>query len=282
MGKFDGVLLTSDFDNTLIYTEDALRTGKPIPPLSEGNRAALESFMAQGGHFAVATGRALPAFEKLAPMIPINTPCVICNGAAIYDFAKSEYLETALLSEKSRERGQQVLDAFPQVGVEAYHVENVIHAVQVNDLIRAHEHLTGVRVEEKASLPDVPLPLGKLLFEAEHEDLVQVERFIRGHGWASDYELIYSGKSLLEMTARGATKGGMLRKLAGRLGIALENVYAVGDEGNDLSMLELSAVGFAPANCAAAVRQSGARIVCDAHADALAEVVAALEGRYSE
>ncbi len=282
MGKFDGVLLASDFDNTLIYTEDALRTGKPIPPLSEGNRAALESFMAQGGHFAVATGRALPAFEKLAPMIPINTPCVICNGAAIYDFAKAEYLETALLPEKSRERGQQVLDAFPQVGVEAYHVENVIHAVQVNDLIRAHEHLTGVRVEEKASLPDVPLPLGKLLFEAEHEDLVQVERFIRGHGWASDYELIYSGKSLLEMTARGATKGGMLRKLAGRLGIALENVYAVGDEGNDLSMLELSAVGFAPANCAAAVRQSGARIVCDAHADALAEVVAALEGRYSE
>lgn len=280
MGKFDGVLLASDFDNTLIYTEDALRTGKPIPPLSEGNRAALESFMAQGGHFAVATGRALPAFEKLAPMIPINTPCVICNGAAIYDFAMGEYLETALLPEKSRERGQQVLEAFPQVGVEAYHVENVIHAVQINDLIRAHEHLTGVRVEEKASLPDVPLPLGKLLFEAEHEDLVQVERFIRGHGWASDYELIYSGKTLLEMTARGASKGGMLRKLAQRLGVAPENVYAVGDEGNDLSMLELSAVGFAPANCAAAVRKSGARIVCDAHGDALAEVIAALERRY--
>lgn len=280
MGKFDGVLLASDFDNTLIYTEDALRTGKPIPPLSEGNRTALESFMAQGGHFAVATGRALPAFEKLAPMIPINTPCVICNGAAIYDFAKGEYLETALLSEKSRERGQQVLDAFPQVGVEAYHVENVIHAVHVNAFIRAHEHLTGVRVEEKASLTDVPLPLGKLLFEAEHEDLVQVEQFIRGHGWASDYELIYSGKTLLEMTARGASKGGMLRKLAERLGVAPENVYAVGDEGNDLSMLELSAVGFAPANCAPTVRQSGARIVCDAHGDTLAEVIAALEGRY--
>jgi Cof subfamily protein (haloacid dehalogenase superfamily) len=280
MGKFDGVLLASDFDNTLIYTEDALRTGRPIPPLSKGNRAALEFFMAQGGHFAMATGRALPAFEKLAPMIPINTPCVICNGAAIYDFSKDEYLETALLSEKSRERGQQVLDAFPHVGVEAYHVENVIHAVQVNGFIRAHEHLTGVRVEEKASLPDVPLPLGKLLFEAEHEDLVQVEQFIRGHGWASDYELIYSGKTLLELTARGASKGGMLRKLAGRLGVAPEDIYAVGDEGNDLSMLEVAAVGFAPANCAPAVRNSGARIVCDAHADALAEVVAALEKRY--
>ena len=45
MGKFDGVLLASDFDNTLIYTEEALRTGQPIPPLSAGNRAALERFM---------------------------------------------------------------------------------------------------------------------------------------------------------------------------------------------------------------------------------------------
>lgn len=33
MGKFDGVLLASDFDNTLIYTEDALRAGAPAPPL---------------------------------------------------------------------------------------------------------------------------------------------------------------------------------------------------------------------------------------------------------
>ena len=28
MGRFDGVLLASDFDNTLIYTEDALRSGR--------------------------------------------------------------------------------------------------------------------------------------------------------------------------------------------------------------------------------------------------------------
>lgn len=281
MGKFDGVLLASDFDNTLIYTEDALRGGGPIPPLSEGNREALESFMARGGRFAVATGRALPAFERFAPLIPLNAPCIVCNGAAIYDFEAGEYLETALLPEKSRERGQQVLDAFPRVGVEAYHVDNVIHAVRVNDVIRAHEHLTGVRVEEKLSLAEVPLPLGKLLFEAEHEDLVQVERFIHGCDWAPEYELIYSGKTLLELTARGANKGGMLLHLARRLGVAPEHVYSVGDERNDLSMLAISSMGFAPANCVPEVARSGAQIVCDARRDALAEVIAALEERYS-
>ena len=55
MGRFDGVLLASDFDNTLIYTEDALRSGVPVPPLSPRNRQALEWFMTEGGRFTVAT-----------------------------------------------------------------------------------------------------------------------------------------------------------------------------------------------------------------------------------
>ena len=42
LGKFDGVLLASDFDNTLLYTADALRTGAPLPPLpEETGRSAL-------------------------------------------------------------------------------------------------------------------------------------------------------------------------------------------------------------------------------------------------
>ncbi len=281
MGRFDGVLLASDFDNTLIYTEEALRSGRPVPPLSAGNRAALESFMAQGGRFTVATGRALPAFERLAPLVPMNAPCVVCNGAAIYDFKKSEYLETALLPAQSRERGQEVLDAFPRVGVEAYHLDSVIHAVQVNHIIRAHEHLTGVRVRALPRLTEAPLPLSKLLFESEHRDLVQAEEFIRSRDWAAEYELIYSGKTLLELTAKGADKGGMLCRLAAHLGIAPEHVYAVGDERNDLTMLAWASQGFAPANCVPDVAHCGARLVCDARGDALAEVIAALEERYS-
>ena len=94
MGKFTGVLLASDFDNTLIYTEEALRTGAPVPPLPERNREALVYFMAQGGRFAVSTGRALAAFLKYAELVPMNAPGVVCNGAALYDFQTGEYLET--------------------------------------------------------------------------------------------------------------------------------------------------------------------------------------------
>lgn len=280
MGKFDGVLLVSDFDNTLVYTEDALLRDGPLPELSPGNRTALEAFMAAGGRFTVATGRALAAFEALAPGIPMNAPAVVCNGAAIYDFDRKQYLVSAMLGEEACARGQRLLERFPSVACEAYHIENVIHAVQPNSITRRHQHITHVGVEEKSSLMEVPLPVGKLLFEGDHQTLEEARAFLEEQGWAEDYELIFSGKTLLEMTIRGANKGGMVRRLAELLDISMERVYCAGDEANDLPMLLAAAEGFAPANCIPAVRDSGVTVVSDAREDALADVVARLDARY--
>ena len=280
MGRFDGVLLASDFDNTLIYTEDALRSDEPVPPLSRENREALEWFMAEGGRFAIATGRALAALVKYVDQMPMNAPGVVCNGAALYDFARGEYLEMAMLDGDVRERGQAVLAKFPSAAVEAYHIDNVIHAVHPNAITRQHEHLTKVAVEERPSLPEVPLPLGKLLFEDDHAVLEEIKRFLTEQGWSGDYELIFSGQTLLELTARGANKGGMVRRLAARLGIPMKHVYCVGDEANDIPMLTAAAEGFAPANCVSLVRDCGATIVSDARESALADVVRHLAEKY--
>ena len=280
MGRFDGVLLASDFDNTLIYTEDALRSDEPVPPLSRENREALEWFMAEGGRFAIATGRALAALVKYVDQVPMNAPGVVCNGAALYDFARGEYLEMAMLDGDVRERGQAVLEKFPSAAVEAYHIDNVIHAVHPNAITRQHEHLTKVAVEERPSLPEVPLPLGKLLFEDDHAVLEEIKSFLTEQGWSGDYELIFSGQNLLELTARGANKGGMVRRLAARLGIPMKHVYCVGDEANDIPMLTAAAEGFAPANCVSLVRDCGATIVSDARESALADVVRHLAEKY--
>ena len=113
MGKFDGVLLASDFDNTILNTEIPRRTGCPIPPISRRNTDALRYFMANGGRFAVATGRALPAFRLFADQIPMNAPAVVCNGGALYDFQTESYLDIMELPEEIRGQGQAVLDRFP-------------------------------------------------------------------------------------------------------------------------------------------------------------------------
>ena len=280
MGRFDGVLLASDFDNTLIYTEEALMRGEPIPPLPERNRQALEHFMAEGGRFAVSTGRALAAFEKYAALVPMNAPGVICNGAAIYDFAKGEYLVTRPAGRAGPGAGPAGAGPFPQAAVEAYHIDNVIHAVHPNEITRHHEHLTKV-ARDGGALPAgrAPAP-GEAPLRGVPRDAAGDPGLSADQGWGGDYELIFSGQSLLEMTAKGANKGGMVRRLAELLGIRREHVYCVGDEANDLPMLRWAAEGFAPANCIPAVRESGATIVSHARDGALADVVEILEKKY--
>ena len=279
MGKFDGVLLACDFDNTLVYTEPALMAGEPIPPLSPGNREALAYFNAQGGHFSVATGRALAALREFAPGLPLSAPCVICNGAALYDFARDEYLDCDLLDETALRRGQALLDEFPTLAVEAYHIGNVVHAVRPNEYVRRHEHLTHVGTEEKSSLLDVPLPLGKFIFEDDHEILLTARRRMTEWGWDADYEIVFSRDNLLEVTAKGANKGGMVLRLAERLGIARQDICCMGDEANDLSMLRAAGQAFAPANASAAVK-AVSTVVSHAQEDAVADVVAILDKKY--
>ena len=167
------------------------------------------------------------------------------------------------------------------MAVEAYHIDNVIHVVRPNAISRQHEHMTHVSLTEAPSLPEVPLPLGKLLFEADHGVLEEVLAFLTAEGWAEDYELIFSVSHLLEMTTRGASKGGMIRRLAARLGISMDHVYCAGDEANDLSMLRIAARGFAPANASAAVLESGATVVRHAREGAIADVVEILDRKYS-
>lgn len=281
MGKFTGVLLASDFDNTLVYTQAAMTSGASAPPLSEENRAALEYFMAEGGRFAIATGRALSTFRYYAASLPKNTPCILSCGAALYDFETEQYLEYLGLDEPAARFAAEVMERFPSVALEIYYPAETIYAVRPNAISRNFRR-PGISRVEVPTLADAPMPIGTLLFVDERETLEQVKAYLSERGADDAYELVFSANILLEFTAKGADKGNMVRHLADRLGISMEHVYCVGDEANDLPMLSIAAQGFAPANCAQAVREAGiATIVADVRESALAEVVAILDKKYS-
>lgn len=280
MQKFRNVLLASDFDNTLVYTQGALERGEDIPPMSARNREAVDYFLANGGFFTVATGRALPAFAQFASALPVNAPCVIANGAAIYDFAGNRYVETAFLDADIYDHVDALLARFPRLCFEVYHDDRRIHVLHPNRFSRNHEHLTRAGTVEVGAFREVDLPVIKLLFEEEKPLLDEVYAFIRSQSWGERYELIFSSDHLLELTRRGATKGGMILKLAALLGVAHRDIYCIGDHNNDIPMLKVSEIGFAPENATDEVKASGARIVCHCRDGALADVVDILDKRY--
>ena len=88
MGKFDGILLVSDFDDTLYdFTLS-------VP---ERNLEAIRYLIREGGRFTVATGRAHRTFAPFAHLVPMNAPAVLSNGAAVYDFQADKMLEQTCL-----------------------------------------------------------------------------------------------------------------------------------------------------------------------------------------
>lgn len=281
MGKFTGLLLASDYDNTLTYTEEALRLCRPMPPVSKANQAAIRYFMAEGGIFSVATGRAKPAFEAVADGVPMNGPTVLFNGAAIYDFSTGKYLCEAFLPETARAHIAQTIRELPFAAVELYHDNNDIHALQPNDVTRRHLHVTHSPTVIVDSMEHVPSPISKALFSTEPAHQAALLDYLRGQGWYGDYEIVASSESLVELTARGANKGGMVRRLAALLHIPQANVACVGDHANDISMLTWAGMAFAPANALPEVRALPCvRTLPDCREDAIAALIAVLDEKF--
>ena len=281
MGKFTGLLLASDYDNTLTYTEEALRLCRPMPPVSKTNQAAIRYFMAEGGIFSVATGRAKPAFEAVADGVPMNGPTVLFNGAAIYDFSTGKYLCEAFLPETARAHIAQTIRELPFAAVELYHDNNDIHALQPNDVTRRHLHVTHSPTVIVDSMEQVPSPISKALFSTEPAHQAALLDYLRGQGWYGDYEIVASSESLVELTDRGANKGGMVRRLAALLHIPQANVACVGDHANDISMLTWAGMAFAPANALPEVRALPCvRTLPDCREDAIAALIAVLDEKF--
>jgi hydroxymethylpyrimidine pyrophosphatase-like HAD family hydrolase len=63
-----------------------------------------------------------------------------------------------------------------------------------------------------------------------------------------------SHRWFVEGLAAGVSKGAAAERLAARLGVAREQVMALGDGGNDLAMVEWAGLGVAMGNAAPAVR----------------------------
>lgn len=268
MGKFDGLLLASDFDDTL-YGLD-LR----IP---ERNLKALRYFIREGGRFTVSTGRAHRTFAPFAHLVPMNAPAVLSNGAALYDFQADRMLEqTQLPASAPRDLGA-LMEEFPSLSLEVYYGED-IYVCHPNYITFAHLKKVNCDYTE-CPITDMPTPWVKGIFHQEREVLLQVQARMLEQ-WGDRYEAIFSNPRYLELTAKGSNKGGGVARVARLLGIAPDHIYCVGDNQNDIPMLELSAIPFAPANCAREVRDWGARILCHCDDGVIGDIVDILDGLY--
>ena len=279
MGKFDQVLLISDYDNTLVYTRDCFDLGTPTPPVPPYNVERLRYFMANGGTFAVVTGRCWQLMRKFLAEIPTNAPCGIGNGAGIIDPATGDFLYRRLLPDDVLERVEEVHRAFPDMTCELFRADHCSDAFHPIPYTYRHAKGGCYTFREIPRLTDTVLPLIKVLFEGEAEELAEIARFVEAQSWYERYEIVFSGSHLLELVARGGNKGILALEMAKLCGKDPAHLYCVGDHLNDIPMLQCAREGFAPSNAVDAVKAI-ATTVGHCSDGAVGQVVDILDKRY--
>ena len=280
MGKFDGVLLISDFDDTMLRTTQSIKSGQGLPEIPPYNIERIRYFMAEGGRFAVASGRVWVSFERFLPLVPTNAPCGTGNGAAIIDPKTGKTLYVHPLPDNITAVMEDLEGRFPHYACEIYRSDNLADAIRPNDFTRNHARVSGYAFREITHISQTSLPLLKILFEGERTELEQLRQYIVSQPWYEGYEAFFSAETLLELIARGADKGAMARKLADLCGVSMAHTYCIGDNANDLPMLAVAKEGFAPSNAVPAVLSSGATILCDCMEGAVGQAIDRLDTIY--
>ncbi len=270
MGKFDGVLLYSDYDDTFYNLQLTV---------SPENKAAVRYFMDNGGRFSIATGRAHRTFTPQIQRegLEFNAPVVLSNGAAIYDYEADRYVVRTLLDDSVPERMAELCDLIPELGFEAYHGED-IYVHNPNQVTQIHLDRVGTPFT-LSPIEEMPTPWNKVILEQDEPILKAAQAHIL-QNWGGCCEAIFSNRYLLEITAKGSNKGTMVAKAAELLGIHPHKVYCIGDNQNDIPMLALSAIPFAVGNCAQPVKDWGAHVLCHCDDHAVAQAIALLDAIY--
>ncbi len=262
MGKFDGIILGTDLDGTL------LRKDKSI---SEENKKAIEYFKSEGGIFTFFTGRmpigAKPVLEQITP----NGYVGCANGAGIFDAATGKIIWSMALDARIKELLEYVDKSFPETGFEI--TTDKIYFSKKSPQTEKH------RIDE--FLPDITCdyrifdePIIKILFGVEEKKMDDLFSCIKSHPYYPLFDYIKSDREYFEVLPKGASKGALLKKIAELHGIDIKNTIVAGDNDNDVSMLEVAGVGVAVSNASPAAKKAANYHTVSNEEHAIAKIVA--------
>ena len=267
MGKFDGILLVTDLDATLL-TDDKR--------ISEENRRAIDRFVAEGGRFTYVTGRSPVGTRSILEQYTPNVPMGCLNGGGIYDPASQKYVWSLPLEPEAEELVDFVIERFPDVGVALNGFEE-IWIQRNNPLTDVYRRLESLPYVEK-TYGEVADQMAKVLLIIEEERLPLLKQALLEHPRADRFDFVQSTAVYYEILPKGATKGNLVLRLAELLGISRDRTVAVGDNCNDVSMLREAALGVAVANATPEAKAAADLILTATNEEnAVAQLIGLLE-----
>jgi Cof subfamily protein (haloacid dehalogenase superfamily) len=267
-------LLVTDIDGTLTTPERVI---------TDAVQEAVREAQRRGVRVCLATGRAWQSGQRYFEMVSADPPGILFNGGLIYDFLADRVLSRETLTHEHAGHVIEALDSYPDLAAHIYlarqdasprdDTANHIYVRWMTPLVEATARQDHLRPEAIGDLRLALDGLGgvmkfRILGARERLDSL-IEQMARRH----PTNHVYSERESLEVLPPGVSKGTALKVMATRLGIAMEDIVAVGNDFNDLTMIQVAGLGVAMADAPREVQDAADEIAPTSRQDGLAHVI---------
>lgn len=257
-------LLAIDLDGTLL-------TPRPQKIITTRTRRALQQAVEAGIRIVIATGQSLPVLQHTCDDLPIEGPQILENGALIADIKTGQIYHEKLLPAAYV---LPVLETLKQAGFHrAYHTPRQVYADNESPRVRQwYEPPVPpvIELENVASL--YPEPCIKLVGIGA-ESMLRAKRQELMDTFDGQLYVTQSSFDLLEFLHPEVSKENGLKTIAQDLGIRPEEVVAIGDNHNDIGMLQFAGLGVAMGNAHAEVKSEADYVTLSNAEDGVAVVI---------
>ncbi|MBQ8371983.1 MAG: HAD-IIB family hydrolase [Clostridia bacterium] len=254
MGKFDGILIASDWDATLHHESG----------LNNIDIEKIRYFQKEGGRFTVCTGRALSHIRHYFDKIKPNTYVITLNGAVIVDADSGEELYRGHLHKNLVE----ALDIL-YLNNELFYTLHVYFDGDESAREYTKEQYRASREKFEKE------PIHKILLIADKESKIKEAKMLLGEYHFPKYMFVSSWPLSLEILARENGKGYALCRVGEAIGARL--TVGVGDFDNDEQMIRMADIGYAVGNATDELKAIADRITVDVHDGAIAHIIDEIE-----
>jgi Cof subfamily protein (haloacid dehalogenase superfamily) len=268
-------LLAIDIDGTLLDSRGQL---------PDAHRDALADAVAAGLEVALVTGRSYHFTKPIADALPLPLTLVVNNGAVV----KRKNGETLMRHVLPREAARQVLAATP-------HLEDSVALVFDREDERqivfarmdwSHPNRRGYYQKNQAYIAQVDAPLHDVLTEdpiqvmfnggvAPMRALASILRRLAMANQVSVAITEYERRdfALVDVNGPGCSKGSTLARWVAARGLTRDHVMAVGDNLNDLEMLDFAGTAVVMGNATDAVKRPGYHLTATNDEEGLAAAI---------
>ena len=255
-------MLVLDMDDTLLADDHTI---------SNENKVMLAKAQELGVYVILASGRPTPAMIAYAKELQLDNSYMISyNGAVITDLKEDKVIfEQTLTQGQIHELYDYSLKSKTHI---ITYVNGKIVSETDSEYIEIEKNITGLTHNKVVSFKEeVQSSAVKCILLEEPSYLKEVEKDLKAA--MPHLSVSMSKPFFLEVAQNGIDKGASIKFLAEKLNIHQSEIIAVGNAGNDLTMIKYAGLGVWVDNVDPELRDKGDVIVASNNNHGVAEVV---------